>query len=124
DFAELWARGDIGATGAGDGGSAQVGTSTVRVAFAPGDGPAIDHDVAHRIGAARRRLKVCSMLLTSGAILGALGDLLDRGRVAEYGGLYDRTQMEGVFEQWRGGPAEWKLAAFDKVSVPLAGKHS
>src|SRR5205807_2000934 len=65
-----------------------------------------------------------SMLITSGAILGALGDLLHHGRVAEYGGLYDRTQMESVFDQWRGTPAEWKTQAFAAVSAGLAGKRS
>jgi phosphatidylserine/phosphatidylglycerophosphate/cardiolipin synthase-like enzyme len=124
DFAELWRRGDIGTTGAGDSGTARVGSVPVHVAFAPGQGRAIDHDAARRIGAARRRLKVCSMLITSGAILGALSDVLQRGRLAEYGGVYDRTQMESVFDQWKGGPAEWKTAAFERVAGPLAGKRS
>jgi phosphatidylserine/phosphatidylglycerophosphate/cardiolipin synthase-like enzyme len=124
DFAELWQRGDIGTTGAGDSGTARVGTVAVHVAFAPGQGRAIDHDAAHRISTARRRVKVCSMLITSGAILGALSDVLQRGRLPEYGGVYDRTQMESVFEQWKGGPAEWKVGAFGRVAGPLAGKRS
>src|SRR5437868_15179502 len=32
--------------------------------------------------------------------------------------------MEGVFGQWRGSPAEWKVAAFDRVAGPLVGKRS
>jgi phosphatidylserine/phosphatidylglycerophosphate/cardiolipin synthase-like enzyme len=124
DFAELWQRGDIGTTGAHDTGTVRVGSTPVHVAFAPGEGRSIDHDVAHRISSCRRRLKVCSMLLTSGAILGALSDALDRGRLAEYGGVYDRTQMEGVFVQWHGQPAEWKVGVFEKVAAPLSGKHS
>jgi phosphatidylserine/phosphatidylglycerophosphate/cardiolipin synthase-like enzyme len=124
DFAELWQRGDIGTTGQHDTGTVVVGGTKVHVAFAPGEGRAIDHDVAHRISAARRRLKVCSMLITSGAILGALSDVLQRGQVAEYGGICDRTQMEGVFQQWRGSPAEWKIDVFERASAPLAGKRS
>jgi phosphatidylserine/phosphatidylglycerophosphate/cardiolipin synthase-like enzyme len=124
DFAELWAKGDIGTSGAHDSGTVRVGGSAVHVAFSPGQGRAIDHDVAHRISACRRRLKVCSMLVTSGAVLGALSDVLERGHLAEYGGVYDRTQMEGVFDQWRGSPAEWKVAAFGRVAGPLAGKRS
>ena len=62
-------------------------------------------------GAARRRLKICSMLLSSGAILGALGDQLHRGRLAEFDGIYDRTQMETALGQWHGTPSEWKIAA-------------
>jgi phosphatidylserine/phosphatidylglycerophosphate/cardiolipin synthase-like enzyme len=124
DFAELWQRGDIATTGARDAGTVRVGAVPVHVAFAPGEGRAIDHDVARRISAARRRLKVGSMILTSGAILGALSDALQRGRLSEYGGVYDRTQMEGVFAQWKGAPAEWKIAAFERVAAPLAGKRS
>src|SRR5207244_13169158 len=76
------------------------------------------------LSTARRRLKICSMLLTSGGILGALGDVLQRGRVQDYGGIYDRTQMESVFEQWRGQPSAWKIAAFQHVAAGLAGKRS
>lgn len=124
DFAELWERGDIATTGTHDTGTVRVGNVPVHVAFAPGEGRAIDHDVAHRISACRRRLKVCSMLITSGAILGALSDVLARGQLAEYGGVYDRTQMEGVFAQWRGAPAEWKIGVFERVTAPLSRKHS
>jgi phosphatidylserine/phosphatidylglycerophosphate/cardiolipin synthase-like enzyme len=124
DFAELWTRGDISTTGAHDTGAVSVNGTTVGVAFAPGEGRSIDHDVAHRIALARRRLKICSMLLTSGAILGALGDALQQGRLADYSGLYDRTQMESVFDQWQGTPAEWKSAAFKQVAGSLAGKRS
>jgi phosphatidylserine/phosphatidylglycerophosphate/cardiolipin synthase-like enzyme len=123
DFSELWQRGDISTTGAHDTGTIRVGNVSVQVAFAPGEGRTIDHDVAHRISSARRRLKICSMLLTSGAILGALSDVLQRG-VAEYGGIYDRTQMEGVFAQWKDGPAAWKHAVFERVAARLSGKRS
>jgi phosphatidylserine/phosphatidylglycerophosphate/cardiolipin synthase-like enzyme len=127
DFEELWARGDIATTGERDTGAVQLpapNSSTVEVAFAPGDGRAIDHEIAHRIGTARRRLKICSMLITSGAILGALGDALHHGHVREYGGLYDGTQMESVFDQWHGSPAEWKIKAFQQVAEGLAFKRS
>jgi phosphatidylserine/phosphatidylglycerophosphate/cardiolipin synthase-like enzyme len=124
DFAELWSKGDIATTGSHDTGTVRVGATTVGVAFAPGEGRAIDHDVAGRIGGARRRIKVCSMLLTSGAILGALGDALHQGRVAEFGGIYDRTQMESVFEQWKNSPAAWKIAACQQIASRLAGKRS
>jgi phosphatidylserine/phosphatidylglycerophosphate/cardiolipin synthase-like enzyme len=124
DFGELWQRGDIGTTGAHDTGTVRVGQTPVHVAFAPGEGRAIDHDVAHRISACRRRLKICSMLITSGAILGALSDVLEKGQLAEYGGIYDRTQMEGVFAQWHGAPAEWKIGVFERVAAPLSVKRS
>ena len=124
DFAELWSRGDIATTGAHDTGSVQVDGLRVGVAFAPGEGRAIDHDIAHCISSMRRRLKVCSMLLTSGSLLGALADCLHQGHIVDYGGIYDQTQMAGVFDQWQGTPAEWKIAAFRHVAAGLTGKRS
>jgi phosphatidylserine/phosphatidylglycerophosphate/cardiolipin synthase-like enzyme len=124
DFRELWARGDIDTTGAHDTGTVEVGGQRVEVAFAPGEGRAIDHEIAHHIATARRRLRLGSMLITSGTILGALGDVLQHHRVPDYGGVYDRTQMEGVFDQWRGSPNEWKIAAFQAVAAGLVGKRS
>ena len=64
------------------------------------------------------------MLLTSGAILGTLGDSLQHGRVAEFGGVYDRTQMDTVIEQWRNSPGAWKIPAFEQIAGRLAGKRS
>jgi phosphatidylserine/phosphatidylglycerophosphate/cardiolipin synthase-like enzyme len=124
DFEELWLRGDIATTGAHDTGTVQVDGKAVDVAFAPGQGRSIDHEIAHWIATARRRLKICSMLITSGAILGALGDALDHRRVSEFGGVYDATQMESVFDQWRGTPAEWKTKAFEQIAGGLSGKRS
>jgi phosphatidylserine/phosphatidylglycerophosphate/cardiolipin synthase-like enzyme len=124
DFAELWDRGDIGTTGLHDTGVVRVGGTEVHVAFAPGEGRTIDHDLAHRISACRRRLKICSMIITSGSILGAIGDLLTSNRLAEYGGVYDRTQMDGVFDQWKGTPADWKRGIFTQIAAPLFGKRS
>jgi phosphatidylserine/phosphatidylglycerophosphate/cardiolipin synthase-like enzyme len=124
DFEELWAKGDIATTGANDTGTVRVGTVAVGVALAPGQGRAIDHEIAGTVSRARRRLKVCSMLLNSGTILGALCDALKHGRVPDYGGVYDRKQMEAVLDQWRGTPSEWKIAAFRQAAQGLAGKRS
>jgi phosphatidylserine/phosphatidylglycerophosphate/cardiolipin synthase-like enzyme len=43
DFAELWAAGQIKGTGKNDSGQADVGGDEVKVAFAPGEGSAVDH---------------------------------------------------------------------------------
>jgi phosphatidylserine/phosphatidylglycerophosphate/cardiolipin synthase-like enzyme len=124
DFEELWLRGDIATTGAHDTGTVEVEGKKVGVAFAPGRGRSIDHEIAHCIATARRRLKICSMLITSGAILGALGDALDSRRVLEFGGILDATQMASVLDQWHGTPAEWKTKVFEHISRGLAGKRS
>src|SRR5262249_33320521 len=73
---------------------------------------------------ARRRLKICSMLINSGAILGALCDTLKHGAVRDYNGIYDGTQMASVLQQWQGTPSEWKIEAFKPVSQGLVGKRT
>jgi phosphatidylserine/phosphatidylglycerophosphate/cardiolipin synthase-like enzyme len=123
DFAELWQRGDIGDTGAHDTGMVQAGAASIEVAFAPGEGPTIDHDIARQISRARRRLRICSTVLNSGAILGALCDVLKHHGL-EFAGLYDKTQMDGVLQQWQGQPSEWKIPAFKQVAAQLVGKRS
>lgn len=130
DFEELWAAGDIGESGSFD---TQPVTlryrgqpAPVRVLFSPGRGPAIDYDVARRVARARRRVRICSMLLNSSALLAALGDLLDAGRV-RVDGIYDRTQMEGVLEQWQDVPHNhWKIGAVRDIvrAAGLVGKQS
>jgi phosphatidylserine/phosphatidylglycerophosphate/cardiolipin synthase-like enzyme len=123
DFAELWAKGDIALTGANDSARVKNGTISIDVAFSPGDGRIIDHEIAQHIALAKKRLRLCSMLLTSGAILGALNDVI-KHRDLDYGGIYDQTQMAEVLEQWRGQPSEWKIAAFKTAVAPLTGKRS
>jgi phosphatidylserine/phosphatidylglycerophosphate/cardiolipin synthase-like enzyme len=123
DFQQLWERSDIGGTGAGVGGTVGVGATEVRVAFAPAEGEGIDHAIAHLVRQARRRVKLCSMMVTSTAILTALQEVVRGGRV-EYGGVFDRTQMDGAIHQWRTGPSAWKEALFEEVAKPLSVKRS
>src|SRR5258708_14679088 len=115
DFADLWRAEQIENTGDFDTAPATLryrgADATVHVLFSPGRGPEIDFDVAQRVMHARRRVRICSMLLNSGALLDALGGLLRTGRVP-VDGVYDRTQMVSVFQQCQDVPRNrWKLTA-------------
>src|SRR5437660_11386689 len=70
--------------------------ATVRVMFSPGCGLEIDAEIARRVRAAQRRVRICSLLINSGTLIGELGNLLRRRRVA-VDGISDRTQMEQVY---------------------------
>ncbi len=125
DFSELWANSSLFISGINDAGTVTLpGGARVEVAFSPEDGKAINQHIARLIGGARSRVWVGSMILSSGASLGALVDVLDRGQV-EFGGITDATQMEGVLDQWRqlGGMAG-KIALFEHLKPALAGKRS
>src|SRR5437764_5712463 len=64
--------------------------STARVMFSPGCGQEIDFEIARRVREAKRRVRICSLLINSGTLISELGNLLQRGEVT-VDGIYDRT---------------------------------
>lgn len=130
DFEQLWASGLLDNTG-------NINTeplalrienrpATVQVLFSPGCGDAIDRDVATRVSQAQWRLRICSMLLNSGTLLNALLDVLQYTSI-EVSGIYDRTQMQEVLQQWQSVPSNhWKIGAVREViqKAQLVGKDS
>ncbi len=97
-----------------------------RVMFSPGCGLEIDAEIARRVRVAQRRVRICSLLINSGTLIGELGNLLRNGRV-RVDGIYDRTQMEEVYGQWQGVPSNhWKIGALREIitGTGLVGKNS
>jgi phosphatidylserine/phosphatidylglycerophosphate/cardiolipin synthase-like enzyme len=124
DFNELWTTGQIDSTGVGDRGTVNVEGTLVDVAFSPGEGVQIDAAIANQISAARRRIHLCSAIVTSHTILGALSDALHHDGV-DFRGVYDRTQMVDVRRQWReAGHHDVVMHLFDTLATRLAGKDS
>jgi phosphatidylserine/phosphatidylglycerophosphate/cardiolipin synthase-like enzyme len=130
DFAELWDAGDIQNTGAGDGLDiilAYAGAPAhVRLFFAPGCGQTIDEEVARCVRSALRRVRVCSMLLNSSALIESLQEVIHSGKVA-VDGIHDETQQQEVFRQWQDVPHNrWKIDAVQSIvrDAGLVGKRS
>ena len=101
-------------------------TATARVMFSPGCGLEIDGEIARRVRAAQRRVRICSLLINSGTLIGELGSLLREGRIA-VDGIYDRTQMADVYVQWQEVPSNrWKIGALHEIiaRAGLVGKNS
>jgi phosphatidylserine/phosphatidylglycerophosphate/cardiolipin synthase-like enzyme len=101
-------------------------SATARILFSPGCGLEIDSEIARRARAAQRRVRICSLLINSGTLIGELGNLLRRGRVT-VDGIYDRTQMEQVYLQWQEVPQNrWKIGALKEIitRAGLVGKNS
>jgi phosphatidylserine/phosphatidylglycerophosphate/cardiolipin synthase-like enzyme len=128
NFGELWETGRVEGSGKYDLAGVPVvyqdSPVKVRVFFAPGRGRQMAHVIADRIAHAKRRIRVCSPVITAGVILGTLGDLAHRPH-PDFKGVYDRTQMAEVLGQWRVDPhATWKGPAFLAVSAafPFASK--
>jgi phosphatidylserine/phosphatidylglycerophosphate/cardiolipin synthase-like enzyme len=101
-------------------------SAKARVMFSPGCGLEIDTEIARRVRAAQRRVRICSLLINSGTLICELGNLLRHGRAA-VDGIYDRTQMEQVYVQWQEVPQNrWKIGALQEIiaSAGLIGKNS
>jgi phosphatidylserine/phosphatidylglycerophosphate/cardiolipin synthase-like enzyme len=101
----------------------RVADVPVTIAFAPEQSPAIVKEIVGAIAAARRRLYVASVVLSSGPILAALSEAIDRGMPP--GGLYDGPQMDQVRRQWQvAHVGADKINTWDKVAGHLVRKNS
>jgi phosphatidylserine/phosphatidylglycerophosphate/cardiolipin synthase-like enzyme len=120
DFAQLWDRRHVGNSGAFDAPTAEG----IRPWFCPGRGPELSHRIAKRIGAARRRVRIASPVLTAGPILGTLNEVLSEGRV-DVAGVCDATQVAQVFDQWEHNPrSSWKGPLLHRALAVFHGKRS
>jgi phosphatidylserine/phosphatidylglycerophosphate/cardiolipin synthase-like enzyme len=126
DFADLWSRGRVEGSGSFDTAPVDVGGVAVRAWFSPGRGPELSHRIAERIGAAKRRVRIASPVLTAAPILAALNQALGEGRV-DVAGVSDATQVAQVFGQWRANEnSAWKGPLLARVlsGLPWSGKVS
>jgi phosphatidylserine/phosphatidylglycerophosphate/cardiolipin synthase-like enzyme len=126
DFEQLWTTGEVEKSGFVDPDPVRIGERRSRAWFSPGHGEAMATRIAHRIAKSRRRIRVCSPVLTSAPVLGALAETVSDGEV-DVSGVVDATQMEGVYYQWNlNGNARWKLPLVERVlgGASFTGKRS
>ena len=130
DFEELWEKQNFDNTGAIQTVPVPVTfggqSAEARVMFSPGCGLEIDSEVARRVRSAKRRVRICSLLINSGTLISELGNLLRRGGI-KVDGIYDRTQMADVYKQWQDVPQNrWKIGALQEIitRAGLVGKNS
>ncbi len=125
DFQELWRTGNIHSTGVGDAGTVSVDSIAIDCGFSPGEGKTIDNAIANLITTARTRIKVCSMILTSHAILAALDQALHTDQVPTFTGIYDKTQMAAIVKKWeKSDKSAGAVQMFNNVTEELVGKTS
>jgi phosphatidylserine/phosphatidylglycerophosphate/cardiolipin synthase-like enzyme len=124
DFTDLWSHGKIvDSTGYRDTGTVHLNDVPVTIAFTPGESPTVLKEIVGAIAAARNRLYIASVVLSSGPILAALSEAIDRG--LPLGGLYDGPQMDQVERQWKTANAGTdKLNTWQKVARHLVRKNS
>jgi phosphatidylserine/phosphatidylglycerophosphate/cardiolipin synthase-like enzyme len=124
NFAGLFATGRVPANETNrDLDSVDVSGVPVKVGFAPKQSPAIVKEIVGAIACARERLFVASGVVSSGPILAALSEAIDRGM--RLGGLYDGPQMDLVRRQWQAAHVGAdKINTWDKVAGHLVRKNS
>jgi phosphatidylserine/phosphatidylglycerophosphate/cardiolipin synthase-like enzyme len=120
DFEQLWRTERVGGSGDYD----TLAVDGVRPWFCPGRGPELSHRIAKRIGAARRRVRIATPLLTAGPILGTLAEAIEEERV-DVAGVCDATQVRQVFQQWDANPrSTWKAPMLERCLAAFTGKVS
>ena len=120
DFGQLWESGTVGVSGNFD----TAAAGGVRPWFTPGRGRELSHRIARRIGAARRRVRIATPLVTAAPILAALNEAIAEERV-DIAGVCDATQTRQVFRQWSKNPrSEWKAPLLVRALTVFSGKRS
>jgi len=126
DFEQLWAAGNVEGTGQVEPRPVEVDGIEVRPWFCPGFGDALSHRIAKHIGRAKRRVRICSPVITAAPILATLAQVIADGKL-DVAGAVDLTQIEEVRDQWGPtGVSSWKLPLLQQVigSGRFAGKRS
>jgi phosphatidylserine/phosphatidylglycerophosphate/cardiolipin synthase-like enzyme len=126
DFEQLWRSRSVDGGGAPPPRPLDAGGTEVQAWFCPYYGRRLSHRIARAIGDATRRVRIASPVITSGPILGTLAEVAADGKV-DLAGVIDATQIEQVYEQWRGKEGtHWKLGSLAQVlqQAKFAGKRS
>jgi len=126
DFEQLWTVGIVEQAGRVEPRPVQVGGIEVRPWFCPGYGDALSHRIAKAIGRAKRRVRICSPVITAAPVLATLVQVIADGKV-DIAGAVDMPQVLDVKRQWGPtGVASWKLPLLEQVigSGKFAGKRS
>jgi phosphatidylserine/phosphatidylglycerophosphate/cardiolipin synthase-like enzyme len=124
NFEELWSKGIVEQSGFVEPNPVRVENTRMRAWFTPGFGEALSRRIAKHIRRAKRRVRICSPVLTVAPVLSALAERIDDG--FDIAGCLDRPQIEGVIYQWGiDGNAAWKLPLLRRaLDAPFSGKPS
>ncbi len=115
NFDELWRDRDVDRSGHQSPRAVDVKGHRARAWFTPGHGEELSHRIGQAIGAAKRRVRIASPVLTAGAVMGTLAEVAAENRV-DLRGVLDRTQMDQVVYQWRtNGRSAWKVPILASV---------
>jgi phosphatidylserine/phosphatidylglycerophosphate/cardiolipin synthase-like enzyme len=117
DFDQLWTTGDVEKTGFVD----PRWENGLRAWFTPGHGEDLSSRIAKVIRRSKRRVRICSPVITTGPVLGTLAQAI-ADKSVDIAGCVDVTQIREVIHQWTmDGNVSWKLPLLEHV---MAGNFS
>ncbi len=125
NYEELWGKGVVELSGFVEPRPIDVDGVKMRPWFAPGNGDALSHRIAKAITKAKRRVRICSPVITAAPVLSTLAQIASEGTL-DVAGCVDATQMADVLRQWEvSGNVAWKLPLFERMlTLPFSGKNS
>ncbi len=125
DFEQLWETGIVEQAGFVDPIPAQVDGKEMRAWFTPGYGKDLSHRIARAIGRSKRRVRICSPVITAAPVIATLAQVVSDGKL-DVAGCVDQTEIQGVFYDWRRDHnAAWKIPLLERVlEGPFSGKRS
>jgi phosphatidylserine/phosphatidylglycerophosphate/cardiolipin synthase-like enzyme len=97
----------------------------VRAWFTPGYGEELSTHIAKAIARSKRRVRICSPVITAAPVLSILAQVVSEGEL-DLAGCVDQPQVHGVIYQWRqNGNVAWKLPLLERVMHgEFSGKRS
>ncbi len=121
DFEQLWSTDDVMSSGFVD----PRDEDGIRAWFTPGHGEDLSARIAKLIRRARRRVRICSPVITTGPVLGTLAQVI-ADKSVDIAGCVDATEIREVVHQWRANEnVSWKLPLLQAVLAgPFTGKNS
>ena len=125
-FEQLWSGRPVEEAGQVEPRPVEVDGVEVRPWFCPGFGDALSHRVAKAIGRAKRRVRICSPVISAGPVLGTLAQVASEGKL-DLAGCVDATQVADVFRQWGlEHVSTWKIPLLRTVleRAQFSGKNS
>lgn len=124
-FDQLWTTGSVELSGLVEPVPLTVDGARVRAWFTPGFGESLSARIAKHIARARRRVRICSPVITAAPVLATLAQLASEARV-DVAGCVDAPQLRGVIHEWgQNGNVSWKLPLLERtLAAPFSGKPS
>jgi phosphatidylserine/phosphatidylglycerophosphate/cardiolipin synthase-like enzyme len=95
----------------------------IRAWFTPGHGEDLSHRMSQAIGTARRRVRICSPVLTTPPVLGALAGVIETARI-DVAGCMDAPQISDAARQWRQSRGAWKVPLLQHIAQRFSAKKS